>query len=146
MNKTIDLTQTVYQLTETFPELIDILASLGFTEITKKAVRLSVGKLMTLQRGADLRGIDMDSIVGTLEANGFTVVGYIGKTAGQPTATPASPATDATQQIKALLRRINEGEAMESVRADFVRQFRDVPANDIMRAEQELISEGQDRQ
>lgn len=143
MNKTIDLTQTVYQLTETFPELIDILASLGFTEITKKAIRLSVGKLMTIQRGADLRGIDMDSIVGTLEANGFTVVGYSGKTAGQTAATTASPAPDATQQIKALLRRINDGEAMESVRADFVRQFRDVPANDIMRAEQELISEGQ---
>lgn len=143
MNKTIDLTQTVYQLTETFPELIDILASLGFTEITKKTVRLSVGKLMTLQRGADLRSIDMDSIVGTLEANGFTVVGYSGKTAGQTAATTASPAPDATQQIKALLRRINDGEAMESVRADFVRQFRDVPANDIMRAEQELISEGQ---
>ena len=143
MHKTIDLAQTVYQLTETFPELIDILASLGFTEITKKAIRLSVGKLMTIQRGADLRGIDMDSIVETLEANGFTVVGYSGKTAGQTAATTASPAPDATQQIKALLRRINDGEAMESVRADFVRQFRDVPANDIMRAEQELISEGQ---
>lgn len=143
MHKTIDLAQTVYQLTETFPELIDILASLGFTEITKRAIRLSVGKLMTIQRGADLRGIDMDSIVGTLEANGFTVVGYSGKTAGQTAATTASPAPDATQQIKALLRRINDGEAMESVRADFVRQFRDVPANDIMRAEQELISEGQ---
>lgn len=143
MHKTIDLAQTVYQLTETFPELIDILASLGFTEITKRAIRLSVGKLMTIQRGADLRGIDMDSIVETLEANGFTVVGYSGKTAGQTAATTASPVPDATQQIKALLRRINDGEAMESVRADFVRQFRDVPANDIMRAEQELISEGQ---
>ena len=52
MEKKIDLTQTVYQLTQAHPELIDIMASLGFSEITKKAIRMSVGKLMTISQGA----------------------------------------------------------------------------------------------
>ena len=41
MEKRIDLTQTVYQLTQEHPEIIDIMASLGFTEIKKNAIRLS---------------------------------------------------------------------------------------------------------
>ena len=42
IEKKIDLTQNVYQLTQTHPELISIMASLGFSEITKKAIQLSV--------------------------------------------------------------------------------------------------------
>ncbi len=143
MEKKIDLTQTVYQLTQAHPELIDIMASLGFSEITKKAIRMSVGKLMTISQGAAMRGIGMEAVVKALEDNGFTVVGNHTKSDEPSSKMQEAPVTDTTQQIKSLLRRINEGESMESVRADFVSQFKDVPANDIMRAEQELISEGQ---
>ncbi|MST85600.1 DUF438 domain-containing protein [Hallella mizrahii] len=143
MEKKIDLTQTVYQLTQAYPELIDIMASLGFSEITKKAIRMSVGKLMTISQGAAMRGIGMEAVVKALEDNGFTVVGNHTKSDEPSSKIQEAPVTDTTQQIKSLLRRINEGESMESVRADFVSQFKDVPANDIMRAEQELISEGQ---
>ena len=143
MEKKIDLTQTVYQLTQAHPELIDIMASLGFSEITKKAIRMSVGKLMTISQGAAMRGISMEAVVKALENNGFTVVGFYPKSDEPSSENQKAPVTDTTQRIKSLLRRINQGESMESVRADFVSQFKDVPANDIMRAEQELISEGQ---
>ncbi|MCH3981711.1 MAG: DUF438 domain-containing protein [Prevotella sp.] len=143
MEKKIDLTQNVYQLTQAYPELIDIMASLGFSEITKKAIRLSVGKLMTISQGAAMRGISMETVVKALEDNGFTVVGNHPKSDEPSSKIQEAPVTNTTQQIKSLLERINEGESMESVRADFVSQFKDVPANDIMRAEQELISEGQ---
>ena len=75
MEKKIDLTQTVYQLTQAHPELIDIMASLGFSEITKKAIRMSVGKLMTISQGAAMRGIGIEAVVKALEDNGFTFVG-----------------------------------------------------------------------
>lgn len=143
MEKKIDLTQTIYQLTQAHPELIDIIASLGFSDITKKAIRMSVGKLMTISQGAAMRGIGMETVVKALEDNGFTVVGNHTKSDEPSSKIQETPVTDTTQQIKSLLRRINEGESMESVRADFVSRFKDVPANDIMRAEQELISEGQ---
>ena len=143
MEKTIDVTQSVYQLTQAFPELIDILASLGFSEIRKKAIRLSVGKLMTISQGASMRGISMEAVAKALKANGFTVTGYHPQADEPSSKIQETPTPDTTRQIKALLQRINQGESLESVRADFVSQFKDVPANDIMRAEQELISEGQ---
>ena len=44
--------------------------------------------------------------------------------------------------LKGYLRRLGSGEDLESVRADFVENFRDVEASEIMRAEQELMKEG----
>lgn len=37
MAKKLDLNKTVYELTQEYPELIEIMAGLGFTEIIKKA-------------------------------------------------------------------------------------------------------------
>lgn len=47
-----------------------------------------------------------------------------------------------TEQLKEYLRRLGTGEALESVRADFVKQFSDVEASEIMQAEQKLLKEG----
>lgn len=47
-----------------------------------------------------------------------------------------------TEQLKEYLRRLGAGEALESVRADFVKQFSDVEASEIMQAEQKLLKEG----
>ena len=49
---------------------------------------------------------------------------------------------DRTEQLKGYLRRLGEGEDLESVRADFVRDFGEVDAAEIMKAEQELMKEG----
>ena len=71
MPKKLDLSKTVFELTELYPELIDIMAKLGFTEITKKPVLHSVGKIMTIPRGAKMKNISMMDVVTTLMANGF---------------------------------------------------------------------------
>lgn len=47
-----------------------------------------------------------------------------------------------TEELKTFLRRLADGEALETVRADFVQDFREVDASEIMQAEQELIQEG----
>lgn len=44
--------------------------------------------------------------------------------------------------LKDLLDRLNKGEALDTVRADFVREFQDVEASEIMKAEQQMIKEG----
>ena len=144
MEKRIDLTQTVYQLTQEHPEIIDIMASLGFTEIKKNAIRLSAGKLITIPKGAAMRGISLDQVVKALRDGGFTVVGDAPASADDSVHSRlASPSGEATLRIKSLLKRLNDGESLESVRADFVRDFKDVPATSIMKAEQQLIAEGQ---
>lgn len=147
MAKKLDLNKTVYELTQEYPELINIMAELGFTEITKKAMLHSVGKMMTIPRGAKIKNIPMTDIVRSLMGEGFELVGEMPDlaTAVQPekkdTATGHSPESR-TEQIKSYLNRLGKGEALEDVRADFVREFGEVEASEIMQAEQELLKEG----
>ena len=145
MAKKLDLNKTVFELTEQYPELIDIMAKLGFTEITKKPVLHSVGKIMTIPKGAKMKDISMMDVVTTLMANGFEPEGEmpeikIPETPAAPAAAPLSD--DRTEQLKGYLRRLGEGEDLEIVRADFVRDFGEVDAAEIMKAEQELMKEG----
>jgi len=146
MTKKIDLNKTVFELTEQYPELIDIMADLGFTEITKKPVLNSVGKIMTIPKGAKMKNISMMDVVTTLMANGFELEGTmpdIKAAQPAPAAAPtAAPSDEQTEQLKAYLRRLGEGEDLESVRADFVREFSEVDPSAIMKAEQELMKEG----
>lgn len=126
MAKTIDLGKTVYELANEYPEIIDIMAGLGFAEIRNKAVRNSMGRLMTIPKGAKMKHVALTDIVKALEDNGFEVI-----QGGR------------TQLLKSYLRRLSKGEAMKSVRRDFAENFRDVDATEIMAAEQELIAEGE---
>lgn len=147
MAKKLDLNKTVYELTQEYPELINIMAELGFTEITKKGMLRSVGKMMTIPRGAKMKNIPMTNIVTSLMRQGFELVGEMPDlaTAAQPeekdTATGHSPESR-TEQIKSYLNRLGKGEALEDVRADFVREFGEVEASEIMQAEQELLKGG----
>lgn len=162
MEKRINLEESVYQLTQKYPEIIDIMASLGFTEISKKAIRLSVGKMMTIPKGASMKGIGLDVVVKALESNGFTIEGggrslqndlasrTVSEEKGEQSTEriehgklSAEKSDPVTKQIKSYLQRLNQGEDMESVRADFVRHFKSVKATEIMKAEQELIAEGE---
>lgn len=143
MEKIINLKESVYQLTQQYPEIIDLMSSLGFTEIGKKAIRLSVGKMMTIPKGASMKGIALEEIVKALEDNGFKVEGAeAGDDAHRATVSPEVP-SDMSGQIKHYLQRLSSGESMEAVRADFVKEFKHVKATEIMKAEQQLISEGE---
>lgn len=145
MTKKLDLNKTVFELTEQYPELIDIMAKLGFTEITKKPVLHSVGKIMTIPKGAKMKNISMMDVVTSLMANGFELIGDMPdiKIPDAPAAPAAVPLSDdRTKQLKSYLRRLGAGEDLESVRADFVRDFGEVDAAEIMKAEQELMKEG----
>lgn len=50
--------------------------------------------------------------------------------------------TEITGRIKEYLKRLGQGEDLEVVRADFVKEFESVDAAEIMAAEQQLIEEG----
>ena len=155
MSKTIDLTRSVFDLVTEYPELADIMAELGFTEIKKPAMLHSVGRLTTIPKGAKMKNIHMAKVITALLDNGFTISGNMPVAAmadEQPDADEASASASAgmndgkpetrTEQLKAYLRRLGEGESLESVRADFAEKFRDVEASEIMQAEQELMREG----
>lgn len=147
MAKKLDLNKSVFILTQEYPELIDIMAELGFTEITQKAMRHSIGKMVTIPKGAKMKNIPMMKIVTTLMEHGFELVGErpeisLGVSAETEEAATGNSPENRTEQLKAYLKRLGEGEDLEEVRADFVRAFREVDASEIMQAEQELLAEG----
>ncbi|MBY0585081.1 DUF438 domain-containing protein [Murdochiella sp. Marseille-P8839] len=150
MAKKLDLNKSVFVLTQEYPELVDIMAELGFTEITKKAMRHSIGKMMTIPKGAKMKNIPMMKIVTALMEHGFELVGegseipFAVSTETEETEETAAghSSENRTEQLKAYLKRLGEGEDLEEVRADFVRAFREVDASEIMQAEQELLAEG----
>ncbi len=72
--KIIDLDKTVYTLCSTDLELASTLAQLGFTEIVKPIMLQTVGKVMTIAKGASLRGLDLQEIIRGLEKQGYTVL------------------------------------------------------------------------
>ena len=144
MMKELNLNRSVYELVKENPELQEILAELGFSEIKKPAMLNSVAKVMTIPKGAKMKGVPMEKIVMTLIQKGFTLSGAMPASVNAPKAPASAPvqSDSRTEQLKAYLRRLGEGENLESVRADFVKEFGDVEASEIMKAEQELMKEG----
>ena len=147
MTKKLDLNKTVFELTQEYPELVDIMAEIGFTEITKKPMLYSVGKIMTISKGAKMKNISMMDVVTALISNGFELIGEMPEMSSIPEfhvneTEISDPSTERKEQLKAYIKRLSCGEMLEDVRADFVRDFGEVEASEIMQAEQELMKEG----
>ena len=72
--KTINLDLPVAKLVEQYAELKPILKDLGFTEIVNPVALSTVGNIVSLKKGAQIKTIDLKSIVKRLEDEGFEVV------------------------------------------------------------------------
>lgn len=132
--KIIDLKSSVYDLVSQYPELKQILADLGFSEISKSVMLNSIGKMMTLEKGSQIKGIPMEVIIETLEKNGFVPA--------QKVQQEQDEEKKRKEDLKEYLLRLNRGEDLESVRKDFAKEFSEVKSDEIMAAEQDLLLEG----
>ena len=162
MEKILDLDKSVASLGKEYPEVVDIMSDLGFTEIKNPAMLASVGRIMNLKKGSQMKKIPMEEIVRAFREKGFEITD-----GGKPFPADAAQTVQSSQTIQAdqtaqtsqvaqtakapvdraealrsLLDRLSEGEDLESVRADFVRDFKDVDPAEIMRAEQGLMESG----
>ena len=152
MDKILDLDKSVASLVKDYPEVADIMVELGFTEIKNPAMLASVGRIMNLKKGSQMKKIPMEEIVRAFREKGFKITD-----GGKPfpaessdsaeeakiaKASEATKAPDRAEVLRSLLDRLSEGEDLESVRADFVRDFKDVDPAEIMRAEQGLMESG----
>lgn len=162
MDKILDLDKSVASLVKEYPEVADIMADLGFTEIKNPAMLASVGRIMNLKKGSQMKKIPMEEIVRAFREKGFEITdggkpfpaesaysaeeAKIAKATEETKIADASEATKASEDraeaLRSLLDRLSEGEDLESVRADFVRDFKDVDPAEIMRAEQGLMESG----
>ena len=162
MNKILDLDKSVASLVKEYPEVVDIMVELGFTEIKNPAMLASVGRIMNLKKGSQMKKIPMEEIVRAFREKGFEITDggkpfpaesvdsaeatKIAKTSEETKIAEVYEATkapvDRAEALRSLLDRLSEGEDLESVRADFVRDFKDVDPAEIMRAEQGLMESG----
>ena len=159
MDKILDLDKSVASLVKEYPEVIDIMSDLGFSEIKNPAMLASVGRIMNLKKGSQMKKIPMEEIVRAFREKGFAITdggkpfpADAAQTAqtvqasqtvqAKETAQIAKTSVDRAEALRSLLDRLSEGEDLESVRADFVRDFKDVDPAEIMRAEQGLMESG----
>ena len=82
MEKKLDLSKSVYDLVTEYPEVVDIMKELGFSEITNKVMLNSVGKIMTIPKGAKMKSVSMIDIVGAFMKAGFTLTGEMPNLSG----------------------------------------------------------------
>lgn len=73
--KEIDLRKTVYELTEQYPELIDILKEIGFLGVRNPITRKTLGKMTTIPQGCKRMGKAQGEVKAVLKRHGFEVTG-----------------------------------------------------------------------
>ncbi len=72
--KEIDLKESVYELTEKYPELIEILKEMGFLGVLNPLVRKTLGKKMTIPSGSKKQQKDLEEVLIKLKDKGFTII------------------------------------------------------------------------
>jgi len=69
----IDLSQSVFALCSQYPELVGVMAELGFSDIAKPGMLETVGRFMTIPKGAALKKIPLSDIRAALAGHGFSI-------------------------------------------------------------------------
>lgn len=167
-NPQVDLDKTVYETCTEFPIVKEIMARIGFAEITKPGLLQSMGRMMTIRKGSEAKGVPLETIVAAFEAEGLAVKGFTthdtnkaaeknaqveglsGSARTQAVSVSSSPIESKVdpevaarqEELANMIRRLSAGEDLERVRADFVRDFANVSATEITQAEQKLINDG----
>ena len=148
MEKILNLNKTVAVLVGEYPELLNIMSDLGFKEITSPMALEMMGSVMTIPKGAAIKGIDLGHIVDRFRKEGFTVTGV--ELSGEKEVKKIKPLTDIDTStpegrrdlLKNYIARLSNGEDLEKVRKEFVDNFESVSVHEIAAAEQGLIGDG----
>ena len=108
MEKKLDLSKSVYDLVKEYPEVTEIMKSLGFSEITNKVMLNSVGKIMTIPKGAKMKGVSMIDIVNAFMKAGFTLEGEMPNLHGDDASAQDAPAETAATHTEASNANAND--------------------------------------
>lgn len=74
MKKQLHLQSSLYELCTAEPEIIEIMAELGFTQIAMPGMLQSAGRFMTIPKGAAMRKIPLADIIAVFEAKGYEII------------------------------------------------------------------------
>lgn len=71
--KRISMNDSIFKLASEYPEIVDLMVQLGFSDIAKPGMLSTVGRVMTLSKGAKMKNIDLNIINNTFRAAGFEI-------------------------------------------------------------------------
>lgn len=69
----IDLNKSVYELVTNYPEIGDVLYNIGLEDIKKPGILNTMGRFMTIPKGAAMKHVSLDEIIVELNKLGFEV-------------------------------------------------------------------------
>jgi hypothetical protein len=72
-DREIDFTKTVYELYSADPQIADILAKAGFTDILKPGMINTAGRFMTIPKGAAMKKIDIEIVKQLFISHGYSI-------------------------------------------------------------------------
>ena len=143
MSKILDLNKPVFELAKEYPDFIEIFAGLGFADIKNPAMLNSMGRIITINKGSEMKKIPLDKIKEVFKEHGYEIAEDKKKiTDISEDIKNADTGEENTELLKQYLIRLSKGEALESVQKDFREKFESVDASEIMKAEQSLMESG----
>lgn len=72
--KTLRMNQSVYEATQQYPELIDIIAGCGFPQVRNPVLRNTMGRRFTISQALHQLGPNQNKILEALKRNGFQLI------------------------------------------------------------------------
>lgn len=73
-DRIINLNDSVYEICKRYPDIISTLVQMGFKDIQKPGMLNTMGKFMTIPKGAAMKKLDLSTIISELESNGYYII------------------------------------------------------------------------
>lgn len=73
MGKVIDITKTIKEICGENPEVVEIMKEIGFENITNPGMINTVGKFMTISKGASMKKIPMEKVIEAFNKHGYVI-------------------------------------------------------------------------
>ena len=69
--QTININTSIHDLVKSYPEIKDIMKNLGFDNIVNPVMLNTVGRIMTIKKGSEMKNIGLDKIKEAFLENNF---------------------------------------------------------------------------
>ena len=71
---TVNSNETIYTVISKHPDIKEIMVQLGFKDVVKKGMLQSVGRIMTIKKGCDMKRISFDLVKETFSNYNYDLV------------------------------------------------------------------------
>ena len=75
MGKSLDLSKSVYELLQQYPELKETMIEIGFKDLSNPAKLNTIGRIMTIPKGCLVKGFEIPVVLKQLEDAGYEPAG-----------------------------------------------------------------------